>query len=303
MANPAIMLYVPFALNGTRNTIQVDRQSGQSEQDATIKGGFPNITMIPQSSGGLAPNGEDFNGIFYLLSADTVHRQSGIQIQYDAEYAKNIGGYAKGSILQSTSLNKSYISTADNNLTDPDSSSSANWSIYAGSGAVKNATSSTYGLVKIIDSLASDATDTALSAKQGKALDTAKLSKTDLVDNLTSDATWTSATANQTRILAEGLKAFSANDVEIVIPNFLGRKYIVKYATVSGGEVTGSVSFKSPFPNKLVFAILGDVIVDGSSGGGTPTVIAWRQDNSTASQLGYTSQNPPGLFSYIAIGY
>lgn len=37
--------------------------------------------------------------------------------------------------------------------------------------------------------------------------------------------------------------------------------------------------------------------------GVTPTIIAWRQDNSSVSQLGFTAQNAPGIFSYIAIGY
>lgn len=203
MANPIPLIYKPFAYNGERNTIQPTRQTNQEAQDAVIDEGFPKITMIPEESGGLAPNGQDFNGIFYLVTADIVHRQKGEQMQYDADHATNIGGYSKGAILQSTSLNKSYISQVDNNLTDPDSTSSSGWAIYAGSGAVKNANASTYGLVKIADTLASYATDTALTANQGRILDTGKLSKADLVDSLTSTATWTAPTANQVRILDE----------------------------------------------------------------------------------------------------
>ena len=116
------MLYVPFALNGIKSSINVTWATGQADQDATWNDGFPSITMIPEGSGGKAPNGQDFNGIFYALSLDVVNRQKGQRPMFDATYATNIGGYAKGSIVLSTSLNKEYISTVDNNLTDPDSS-------------------------------------------------------------------------------------------------------------------------------------------------------------------------------------
>lgn len=174
MSNPAIMMYVPFALNGTKNTIQVTRQENQDAEDATLNGGFPDDTMIPKSNGGLAPKGQDFNGIFYLITLDTVHRQNGKRIQYDATYATNIGGYAKGSILQSTSLTKEYICTQDGNTTDPDSSTSKDWEIYAGNGSVPTATASTVGTVKIADTLSSTATDTALTANQGRILNEKK---------------------------------------------------------------------------------------------------------------------------------
>lgn len=170
MSNPAVMMYVPFALSGTRNTIQVTRQENQDPEDATLTSGFPDVTMIPESNGGIAPKGQDFNGIFYLITADTVHRQTGKRIQYDATYAKNINGYAKGAILQSTTLTKEYISTVDGNLTDPDSSQSSGWSVYAGAGSVPTATASISGTVKIVDNLVSSETDTALSANQGRIL-------------------------------------------------------------------------------------------------------------------------------------
>lgn len=167
MSNPSVMVYVPFALNGKKNTIQVTRQTNQDEEDATLSEGFPDVTMIKESVGGKAPKGLDFNGIFYLLSVDTVHRQSGQQIQYDATYATNIGGYKKGAVVQSTDLSKFWISTVDENTTDPDSSSASGWSRFA---YTPVATSTTLGTVKIADTLTSTATDTALTANQGHVL-------------------------------------------------------------------------------------------------------------------------------------
>ena len=220
MSNPSVMVYVPFALNGKKNTIQVTRQTNQDEEDATLTEGFPDVTMIKESVGGKAPKGLDFNGIFYLLSVDTVHRQSGQQIQYDATYATNIGGYKKGAILQSTSLSKSYISTVDNNTTDPDSTASSGWNVYA---YTPIATSTTLGTVKIADTLTSTATDTALTANQG-------------------------------RVLNESIGSLFSNN-SINTSNgyqYLG-KLLIQWGTVDydsyPGEIQVNINFPIPFPN------------------------------------------------------
>lgn len=167
MSNPAIMIYVPFALNGNKNIIQVTRQENQDQEDATWSTGYPDITMIKQSAGGKAPKGLDMNGVLYSLSADIVHRQSGKQMLFDAEYATNIGGYAKGSLLQSTDLSRFWISAVDGNTTDPDSASSSGWNRFA---YTPVATSTTTGTVKLVNSLDSTATDAALTAAQGRTL-------------------------------------------------------------------------------------------------------------------------------------
>lgn len=167
MSNPSIMIYVPFALNGNKNTIQVARQANQDQEDATWGEGFPDVTMIKQSAGGLAPKGLDINGILFAISSDTVHRQSGKQIQYDSAYAANIGGYSKGSVVQSTDESVFWISTVDNNLTDPDSTSRNGWNRFA---YTPLATLTTTGTVKLADTLDSTAIDTALTANQGRIL-------------------------------------------------------------------------------------------------------------------------------------
>ena len=167
MSNPEILTYIPFAVNGEKNTIQVYRQANQDQEDATFSEGWPKITMIPLSSGGIPPKGLDINGVLYQLSLDTVHRQSGKQMQFDATYASNIKGYSKGAMLQSSDLTRLYLNTVDGNLTDPDSSSASGWNVYA---QTPTATSTTTGTVKIADNLTSTAKDTALTANQGKAL-------------------------------------------------------------------------------------------------------------------------------------
>lgn len=172
MSNPEIMWSKAFAWNATnKNTIQDERQSGQAEQDANLKDGFPLITMTPQDAGGIAPNGQDMNGIMYAISSDMVHRQKGLRIQFDPVYAAKIGGYDQGCILASNDYTRDYISLIPNNLTDPNGSGTAGkWAIYSGAGSVASATASIAGIVKIVDSLSSNATDAALTANQGKVL-------------------------------------------------------------------------------------------------------------------------------------
>ena len=172
MSNPEIMWPKAFAWNATnKNTIQEQRQPSQGVQDATLNDGFPLITMTPQEAGGIAPNGQDMNGALYAISLDMVHRQKGLRIQFDPAYAAKIGGYDQGCILASNDYTRDYISLIPNNLTDPNGSGTAGrWAIYSGAGSIASATASIAGIVKIVDSLSSTATDAALTAAKGKEL-------------------------------------------------------------------------------------------------------------------------------------
>ena len=172
MSNPEIMWSKAFAWNATnKNTIQDERQPSQDVQDATLNDGFPLITMTPQDAGGIAPNGQDMNGALYAISSNMVHRQKGLRIQFDPAYAAKIGGYDQGCILASNDYTRDYISLIPNNLTDPNGSGTAGrWAIYSGAGSIASATASIAGIVKIVDSLSSTATDAALTAAKGKEL-------------------------------------------------------------------------------------------------------------------------------------
>lgn len=170
MSNP-YLIQVPFALNGDRNDIQTTKQQGQDPEDATWSIGFPPQTMIPESAGGLAPKGLDFNGLFYATSSIGAHYSRGDQIQFDATFAAKIGGYSKGFRLASNDYQRDFISLVDNNMVDPNGTNiSQNWRVYAGQGSIPVATSTTNGTVKLIDSLSSTAKDAALTAAQGKVL-------------------------------------------------------------------------------------------------------------------------------------
>lgn len=96
---------------------------------ASFAEGFPPLDFTPLSAGGSPPYGQDLNGILNMISAWTVWKCAGGMVKYDSAYSTTIGGYPKGALLlSSASANLLWLNTADNNTTDPDGGSPANWS-------------------------------------------------------------------------------------------------------------------------------------------------------------------------------
>lgn len=169
VANP-IFIPAPFAVNGIKNTIQKSRQTGQDPQDATWLTGWEGITFTPIEAGGKPPKGQDFNGIFNALSQNAVHVQNGGRYKFSPDVIANYGGYTKDAIIQSDDGSREFISLVDSNTVNPNSGLANVWAIYAGSGSVPAATSTTAGVTRVINSLNSTEIAAALSAAQGKVL-------------------------------------------------------------------------------------------------------------------------------------
>ena len=110
------------------NPSQIAIQAGA----ASFTDGFPPVCFTPVGSGGTPPFGQDFNGIYNQCTAWLQWFQAGVVFQpYDASFSNsgtyNIGGYPKGAILASAStFGQFWMSTADNNTSDPDTGG-ANW--------------------------------------------------------------------------------------------------------------------------------------------------------------------------------
>lgn len=271
MTNPRL-LDQPIAVIGNRSEIP-DSHSQAERGSASLETGFPNETMIPENSGGVPPRGVDFNGFLYLMSSDLVHRHKGQGIQYDSQYAKKIGGYKENAVLASNKSNRWFQSTIDSNFTDPDVSLQG-WKVIIGDDAIPKASENEAGIVKVSDNLTTRDGQSALSAKQGA-------------------------------VLSDLFGLLRASDNQIEIPNANGKTYIIKFGLGSSDQKTGSIDLPSPFPDRMVWSLVSDVIFNGSNqeNGGFASAVAWRQDNSSKSQLGFTSTNPIGIFSYISIGY
>lgn len=112
---------------------------------ASFDQGFPPTNM---TLGGVNPFGQDMNGILRSLSQWTQWAQMGGPVAYDATFQGQIGGYPAGALIASAStIGLFWLSTADNNATNPDAAG-AGWTpsqaaIIPATGAVLQYTNTT----------------------------------------------------------------------------------------------------------------------------------------------------------------
>lgn len=98
--------------------IPVPAQSGNT---ASFETGFPPQTFVDPLAGGGYPLGTDENGINYIETAWLRWMQAGGPIAYDGAQQTTIGGYPRGTvILSATTTGLQWISTVDDNSTNPD---------------------------------------------------------------------------------------------------------------------------------------------------------------------------------------
>lgn len=116
----------PFANGGVRNVVPVASLIGITDGAASFTDGFPPLTMTDPGAGGVPPDGRDFNGAFYALSAAIRWNQAGGRPTYDSAFSTAVGGYPIGSVLQAADQSGFWISTANNNTNNPDTGG-ANW--------------------------------------------------------------------------------------------------------------------------------------------------------------------------------
>ncbi|MGF6444405.1 phage tail protein [Paraburkholderia youngii] len=125
------LVTLPFAVNGIRNEIPEESQAGVVAGAASLNDGFPSSTMLPKTQGGVPPDGKDFNGILFLLSAVARWTQAGGSFIYDPAFSTNtnLGGYPQGAVLLRADLSGFWFNLADSNTTDPDATdgSARNW--------------------------------------------------------------------------------------------------------------------------------------------------------------------------------
>ena len=102
------------------NPIPVSSQIGITPGAASLEDGFPPLCATPLASGGIPPAKADMNGGLYQMSAIDVWSCAGAGFPYDAAFSTAIGGYPKGARVLMASGNGFWVSTVDNNVTDPD---------------------------------------------------------------------------------------------------------------------------------------------------------------------------------------
>lgn len=140
---------LPFAYAGLKNVIP-DAATGTNK--ASFSEGFPAITMQPLTSGGIPPEGKDFNGLLFDITSHTLWVNAGGQYQFDATLSTAMGGYPKGMVLQNNAGTASYISLVNSNTTDFNSTPAAigvSWGAYSGKAFSNAAVATTGGTVTL----------------------------------------------------------------------------------------------------------------------------------------------------------
>lgn len=102
---------------------------------ASLQIGFPPETFQPTAAGGVPPFGQDFNGAYRMVTSWIQWNNNvGGGVFFDSVFSAAIGGYPKWAVLSSAiSPGVFYVSTAENNTTDPDTGTGS-WSGYSGPG-------------------------------------------------------------------------------------------------------------------------------------------------------------------------
>lgn len=122
---------IPFGASAGANYIRAIPQASQissSQGQASLTDGFPPNTFVNPTAGGEPPDGRDLNGILNETTAMVRWLSAGAPLIYDSTFSSEIGGYPAGAVVASaTSVMIMYLSTVDNNTTNPDGSSSAGW--------------------------------------------------------------------------------------------------------------------------------------------------------------------------------
>ena len=161
------LLSKPWASDGLKNNIPAERNGGLAQEAATYAEGFPSITMTPISVGGKPPSGKDMNGVLYEISAHTVWQNQGGRYRFDQAFCDAIGGYPKGSVLISDTLDTEYISLVDANTHNPNSgNNTGKWAIHAGKELKASTTQA--GIVQLLSATNSDREDVAATPKAVK---------------------------------------------------------------------------------------------------------------------------------------
>jgi len=135
MAIPTIeQLESAFAYDAEAGTIDAIPQINTDPlkpNKATYTKGFPKITMEDIAVSGLPPLGPDFNGLLNNIGQLGVWQSVGGGFSYNGALYNNsnpyITGYPAGARVKRSDNKGYWISTIDNNQTDPDSPASVGW--------------------------------------------------------------------------------------------------------------------------------------------------------------------------------
>jgi hypothetical protein len=124
MQSSEVPVKFPIAFASAANPAYI--QAVPQTYNSAIPGSFgldlgsPPETFLDPASGGIAPLGEYFNGLMNQTTACLRWIQAGGVFKRDAAFQTAIGGYPLGAILKAASYSAFWVSTAENNMVNPD---------------------------------------------------------------------------------------------------------------------------------------------------------------------------------------
>ena len=122
---------VPFASgagSGYKRTVPVPSQISVTPGAASFTDGFPPLNFVDPTLGGVPFFGQDLNGVLNWMSNWIRYQQAGWIAGYDPTFSAGIGGYPLHAIIRNAAGTGFWISTVENNTTDPDTGG-AGWGI------------------------------------------------------------------------------------------------------------------------------------------------------------------------------
>lgn len=117
MLQPTRLISTPFAQEGEKTEIQ--NVTGEFDNSATYRLGFPPLTMQSIRLGGKPPKGTDFNGVLFDITENISFLCKGGRYQYNAGLSTLIGGYPEGSSLLLDDNVTEVVSTVAGNQNNP----------------------------------------------------------------------------------------------------------------------------------------------------------------------------------------
>lgn len=117
MLQPTRLISTPFAQEGEKTEIQ--NVTGEFDNSATYRLGFPPLTMQSIRLGGKPPKGTDFNGVLFDITENISFLCKGGRYQYNAGLSTLIGGYPEGSNLLLDDNITEVVSTVAGNQNNP----------------------------------------------------------------------------------------------------------------------------------------------------------------------------------------
>ncbi|WP_432319389.1 hypothetical protein [Yersinia enterocolitica] len=118
---------VPFANSGVKQTIPIDSQIGIESGRASFTDGFPPLTRIPLTAGGIPPYGTDFNGVLNAITDSIRWANAGGGYLYDSAFSSLVSGYPKGARLINSTYTGYWLNTSEGNTASPESGIATGW--------------------------------------------------------------------------------------------------------------------------------------------------------------------------------